>query len=111
MSRIIHKLLAKSPDERYQTPGDLMADLLALAARYDLRIPTPPAIPAATLEATRRRGRIARHLPWLVPTILLAIGVAAMALRPKEPEPVPQPVHHAAAPKGLGSPSPGQHPG
>lgn len=70
LAAIIHKMLAKSPDDRYPSAGDLLADLKELANREHLIraeglgvVAPPPSItPYDWLE---------RHLPWMVATAVL----------------------------------------
>jgi len=100
MSRILHKLLAKAPPQRYQSPVDLIADLLALAARYELQVP-PPTTTARLSTAQEKPAWLVRHLPWLVPLILLAIAVTTLALIPPSAAeaPAPPPIHPVTVPQ------------
>ena len=73
--RILDRLLAKRPDERYQSPAELIGDLLVAAERLGL-----PAASRGTVWATPTptdRG-LARHIPWLAPVILLVITAYAL---------------------------------
>ncbi len=74
VSRILQKMLAKEPRDRYAEPGALVDDLAALAAEVGLR-------------PTRREGKIwlappssafsflQRNLPWMVPVAVLLAAV------------------------------------
>lgn len=73
LTAIIHKMLAKSPDARYQKAIDLVADLRELAIREGL----PRAQSQGALAISRDEspvGRLATHLPWLTGVTLLVIG-------------------------------------
>jgi serine/threonine-protein kinase len=73
LKAIIHKMLAKSPDARYQRAIDLVADLRELAAREGL----VRAQAQGTLTINRDElavGGLATHLPWLTAASMLIIG-------------------------------------
>ena len=79
LARIIAKLLSKSPAARYQTPGDLIADLTALCERFGIRTSggSSPAL-AMAAAAPQRPSLLVRSAPWLVPAALLLVGVALL---------------------------------
>jgi serine/threonine-protein kinase len=98
LSRILRKLLAKSPQHRYQRPDDLVSDLLAVAGRYGLEVPAPSAAQRlATVPAEPPRW--IRHMPWLLPLGVLGLVVLGFALlgRDRDESAGPPPIHHAAA--------------
>ncbi|MCU0958986.1 MAG: protein kinase [Pirellulaceae bacterium] len=72
--QVVKRLLAKLPEHRYQSPGELIAELLRLSDRLGLTSvttsatywPAPSVAPAAWWV---------RHLPWLVPSVLLTVVV------------------------------------
>lgn len=77
LKAIIHKMLAKAPDARYQRAIDLVADLQELAAREGL----VKAQAQGTLTINRDEwpvGRLATHLPWLAAAALLLIGAVVL---------------------------------
>jgi len=77
LKAIIHKMLAKSPDARYQRAIDLVADLRELAAREGL----VRAQAQGTLTINRDElavGSLATHLPWMVAASLLLIGAIVL---------------------------------
>lgn len=77
LKAIIEKMLAKSPDARYQRAIDLVADLRELAAREGL----VRAQAQGTLTINRDElagGSLVKHIPWLVAASLLLIGAAVL---------------------------------
>jgi len=77
LKAIIEKMLAKSPDARYQRAIDLVADLRELAAREGL----VRAQAQGTLTINRDElavGSLATHLPWLVAASLLLVGAVVL---------------------------------
>lgn len=73
LKAILFKMLAKSPDARYQRAIDLVADLRELADRESLvraRSQGTLTIPREDLSATSW----ANHLPWLVAAAVLLLG-------------------------------------
>jgi serine/threonine-protein kinase len=80
LAAVVHKLLAKRPEERFQTPADLIVELERLA-KAPPSIPSPSAdksqVPAAVpvpVAATRMRRRLV--LVLALATIMLLIGYA-----------------------------------
>jgi len=71
LERIIAKMLAKSPDERYATAADLLADLRALERRRPFLVSTAP----SRRGWTRRAGRTIA----LVVLALLVFGISPVA--------------------------------
>jgi eukaryotic-like serine/threonine-protein kinase len=72
VTEIVHKLLAKNPQERYQTPSELIQRLLRLADELPLSLAGRPTA-AYEKPAPSRLSRFEYHLPWLVPTALLVL--------------------------------------
>lgn len=76
---IILKLLSKSPDDRYQQPSELVAELTAVAVRLGLRPASPGSmIWLATAAATPSSWE--RNLPWLAPVAALVVIVLLLNL-------------------------------
>ena len=75
VTTILRKMLAKDPQRRYQTPADLIADLLHLAERLgiqrnEVRLATKWESSGGDLPVWQR------HLPWILPiAVLLAVVV------------------------------------
>jgi eukaryotic-like serine/threonine-protein kinase len=75
LAAILLKLMAKERDRRYQTPEQLVRDLLTLAGSLGLRSISPEGLvwmSAAKLPTWER------HLSWAVPTVALALVVLGL---------------------------------
>lgn len=122
VARIVHKLLAKKPEQRFQTPLELAetlanADLTARAedsspfAAFTLpdneaSTPANPVSETIPAIALRRRKRRAGRDGWLIAggvaivAVLLAVLVLLINLLPRQPEVVEEtPVTHTPAKK------------
>ncbi len=75
LATIILKLMAKDRDRRYQTPEQLVRDLLTVAGALGLRSISPEGL---VWMASSRAAPWERHLIWGLPTLGLAIVVAAL---------------------------------
>jgi len=74
---ITKKLMAKAPTSRYQTPGELAADLLALSA--DLGIQPAGGEAALRLNELPDRAQFWQHnLPWIASVVSLLVIVIAL---------------------------------
>ncbi|HTQ39093.1 MAG TPA: serine/threonine-protein kinase [Pirellulales bacterium] len=77
--RIMERMLAKSPEKRYATPAELVADLAAFAQRHGLpATATTSVVWLAPDQAPLKLWE--RHLPWAAPLALLVILVAVLDL-------------------------------
>ena len=86
LASIVGKMLAKTPEARYQSPVDLTAALSRLAEQLGMGQPllsSTPRVAGAPVWAPV----LGRHLPWLIPAGLVGAGVVALALfwQPEEP--------------------------
>lgn len=79
LTPIVHRMLAKRPAERYQSPAELIGDLLVLADRHGLALQTRVE-PIWIAPEPNGLERLRPHLPWLVALVLF--GLAALALDP-----------------------------
>ena len=77
VTRILTKLLAKMPDQRYQLPGDLIGELVVVGEGLGM-----PALASSlgvrTSVATPKDTFWADHLPWIVPVAALVLIVVAL---------------------------------
>jgi eukaryotic-like serine/threonine-protein kinase len=73
---ILNRMLAKSPEKRFQTPSELVAELTAFAARHGLE----PAAPGSVFWQTPApMSYWERNLPWMAPLAILFALVAVMS--------------------------------
>ncbi|MFN3148793.1 serine/threonine protein kinase [Bremerella sp.] len=71
---ILSRLMAKNPNDRYQKPGELIAAALLLIDELSLAAPHVTA--AVYVPTTEQRSTvIERHLPWVMPAIILVVVV------------------------------------
>jgi serine/threonine protein kinase len=87
LCRIVRKMLAKDPRRRYQTPADLLTDLLLLAG--DLGWQPPNANGLVWLAPrSQRLTMLERQLPWIAPlAALIAVAVTLHLLWSPAPSP------------------------
>ncbi|MCH2361791.1 MAG: serine/threonine protein kinase [Pirellulales bacterium] len=83
---LMHKLLAKRPEDRQQTPAILIHELLDLGDRLGIPLSTTTQL---HLQHRASRGlTIKTHFPWLVSAICLLATVLLVQLLSKQTEPV-----------------------
>src|SRR5581483_6846309 len=75
LAAILQKLMAKDPDRRYQTPEQLVRDLLALAGALGLRSTSPEGLVWMSAEV---RPSWERHVIWALPVAGLAAIVGLL---------------------------------
>ncbi len=76
---ILHKMLAKQPNDRYRRPVDLISDLYRLAEREHL----PRSLSAgsiAIVPGSRFGQMVEQHLPWAIAAVLLLASTAWLQL-------------------------------
>ena len=67
---VLNRMLAKNPVDRYAKPSELIRELVRLGER--LGLPTALRLEPIWVQPERRPSRtVARHLPWIVPTVLM----------------------------------------
>ena len=80
LGALITRMMAKDPRERQQTPHEVVAQLVELAAQLGLE----PASAATTVvwsqPAPSVWNRVQQHLPWIVPVVALVLCVVAIEL-------------------------------
>jgi predicted Ser/Thr protein kinase len=116
LAAVLAGMMAKDPDQRYQTPADLIAHLKGVAERLKLSLgavatdSAVQAVPAS--QAVLREPRL--RLGWVVAAAAVAIAVAAFALSTGD-RPAPPPWPDSAsknAGDGVGTtPGPQPNPG
>jgi serine/threonine-protein kinase len=81
---LVNRLLSKQPEDRYQTPKELIAALVSLLELLDLPTPSRKSIAFAP---PRQRFLLDHHLAWLAPTFLLigAVFISEWRARSQEP--------------------------
>lgn len=80
LAAVINKLLAKSPDKRYQRAKWLIADLHELAQRENLVRSLGVAPSSVPVNPSPWMDRLRRHLPWMVAASLLLISAGWLEL-------------------------------
>jgi eukaryotic-like serine/threonine-protein kinase len=91
VAAVVRRMLAKSPEDRYQSPGELAEALTRLLPAGTPILPpdfSPPAPPAASPGRTVRRRRVVPAWVWAaVGTALLFGGLALLLKSIHEPPP------------------------
>ena len=85
VERVVLKGMAKDPDDRYKTAGDLISALREASSasqqlQADLPISTLPPVDQADREPTDEEVARSKRLLWLVPVALAAVAVGAFAI-------------------------------
>src|SRR5262249_16130282 len=75
--RIMERMLAKSPDKRYQTPAALVAELSAFAQRHGFPTTVASTFVWALAEPYQLKSW-EQHVPWAVPLALFLLAIAGM---------------------------------
>ncbi|MEW4568591.1 protein kinase [Tautonia sp. JC769] len=83
LATIVLKLMAKDPDRRYQTPEQLVRDLLTLAGALGLRSISPEGL--VWMNAAPKAPGWERHLFWGLPAAVLLLVVGALIWVGQEP--------------------------
>jgi serine/threonine-protein kinase len=97
LAAILARLMAKDPNDRYQRPAVLAADLAACAAEHGITLAATAAAGPAVVAVPRPSS----PLPWLVPIVALLVTVAALWLKAASDRAPPPP---AAAPAPTAQP-------
>jgi len=75
--QVINRLMAKTPDDRFQEPNELVGELLVLAREQGLDEIASGAKVWSSPRPIRRRA-FERHLPWLAPIAALLVIVVVL---------------------------------
>jgi serine/threonine-protein kinase len=76
--RILNRMLAKSPQQRYSVPDQLMVELTAFAAQHGLVEAGSSRLVWLSPEHLKL-SLWERHLPWIVPLTVLVLLIAALS--------------------------------
>jgi serine/threonine protein kinase len=74
--QILHKMLAKQPSNRYQTPNDLNDDILSVGHRLGLKLSHAGHVWVS--RQTRAAFSITKHVPWIAPLVILLVTALGM---------------------------------
>jgi len=82
-SQLLRKMLAKNPSRRYQSPVELIGDLLVLGEQAGLE---PAGVSGLAWGSEGPElSFLERHLPWIVPVCLLLIAVVVLDILSRPP--------------------------
>ena len=93
LDRLLARCLAKNPDDRWQSAGDLAAELQWIAEERLRAVPETASTTAASDDATRRPSARTRERAWMAATAasLIALAAAATLWYPRAAQP-PAPI-------------------
>lgn len=74
LSRVLRRMMAKSPQQRYQDPAKLMEALYGLVQQVGLQ-PAGPGQRMWVVPSPSKAALLQRHLPWLAPVTILIVIV------------------------------------
>jgi serine/threonine protein kinase len=82
--QILHKMLAKQPSNRYQTPNDLNDDIVSVGHQLGLKLSHAGHVWVS--RQTRPAFSITKHVPWIVPAVILLVTALGLTqLAPNDP--------------------------
>jgi serine/threonine protein kinase len=79
IAEVVDTMLAKRPEDRFQNPVELLAALIAVTEQLGMAFPQI-SLPAGWAAESLRISWWRRHLPWLVPVVMLLAAVLALQL-------------------------------
>jgi serine/threonine-protein kinase len=85
---VLQIMLAKKPEDRFQNPAELVAALGVVAERLGIGRPQG-AIPSEWFTPATEPSWFRRHAPWVVPAVLLVLGVLGLQLWTRHDQPPP----------------------
>ena len=74
--RILHKMLAKQPSTRYQTPNELIDDITSVGEHLGLSLSHPGRVWVS--QITRPQFSLTKHMPWIAPLLILLISALTL---------------------------------
>ncbi len=89
VARVLRRMMAKSPQHRYQSPAKLIESLVWLAQLIGLR-PTGPGHRLWVVPAEPEISFLERHLPWMAPVGILVLVVMVLHFLWDQPVAGPQ---------------------
>jgi serine/threonine-protein kinase len=95
LCRVVGRMLAKQPEDRFQNADELLGEVLLLSR--SLGVTVPDQMPTVVVESRPATGSIwQRHVPWLVPLLILVATAVGLDLRTRSelpsiylPPPIP----------------------
>lgn len=72
VAAVLHKMMAKDPRDRYQTPAALIADLIAICAELNIPLPEESEYVA---DLGTGQSFWERQLVWLVPSVIFCLVI------------------------------------
>jgi serine/threonine protein kinase len=79
VAEVVDTMLAKRPEDRFQNPAELLAALIAVTEQLGMAFPQI-SLPAGWAAEPTRISWWRRHLPWLVPTVMLLAAVLTLQI-------------------------------
>lgn len=86
VSRVLRRMMAKAPQQRYQEPARLIEALVGLAAEMGLQ-PAGPGQHEWVVARPAKRAFYEGHLPWLLPVVVLVGAVLGLHFLGSSPAP------------------------
>ncbi|MGQ9505931.1 MAG: serine/threonine-protein kinase [Thermogutta sp.] len=75
VARVLRRMMAKSPRQRYQSAEELVQ---ALRSLLGVRGPSLPAADGKNGKMVQKRLPLQQHLPWLVPVVMLLLSTLVL---------------------------------
>jgi serine/threonine protein kinase len=72
--QILHKMLAKQPSNRHQTPDELIEDIISVGEQLGLSLSHPGRVWVSRLS--RPHFSVIKHVPWIAPLVVLLATAA-----------------------------------